>query len=60
MTHAEEAMTKAGIPNTFNKIFSTDSIATPSEAISMSNQEFDDKHQFYVRPVLDIIAELNK
>lgn len=60
VTHAEEAMTKAGIPNTFNKIFSTDSIATPSEAISMSNQEFDDKHQFYVRPVLDIIAELNK
>jgi hypothetical protein len=26
----------------------------------MSNQEFDEDHQFYVRPVLDIIEELNK
>lgn len=60
VTHAEEAMTQANIPNTFSKVFSTDSIATPSDAISMSNHEFDDKHQFYVRPVLDIIAELNK
>ena len=58
VTHAEEAMMKANIPNTFNKIFSTDSIATPSDAISMSNQEFDDNHQFYVKPVLDIIEEL--
>ena len=58
VTHAEEAMLKANIPNTFNKIFSTDSIATPSDAISMSNQEFDDNHQFYVKPVLDIIEEL--
>lgn len=60
VTHAEEAMTQANIPNTFSKVFSTDSIATPPEAISMSNQEFDENHQFYVRPVLDIIKELNK
>lgn len=60
VTHAEEAMIQANIPNTFNKIFSTDSIATPPEAISMSNQEFDENHQFYVRPVLDIIKELAK
>ena len=60
VTHAEEAMTQANIPTTFSKVFSTDSIATPSGAISMSNQEFDKNHQFYVRPVLDIIAKLNK
>lgn len=60
VSHAEEAMMVADIPKTFQKVFSTDSIATPPEAISMSNQEFDDNHQFYVRPVLDIIEELNK
>lgn len=58
VTHAEEAMMQANIPNTFSKVFSTDSIATPSGAISMSNQEFDENHQFYVKPVLDIIEEL--
>lgn len=60
VTHAEEAMMEANIPNTFGKVFSTDSIATPPEAISMSSQEFDENHQFYVRPVIDIIEELNK
>ena len=60
VSHAEEAMIVADIPKTFQKVFSTDSIATPSEAISMSNQKFDNNHQFYVRPVLDIIEELNK
>ena len=58
VTHAEEAMMQADIPNTFNKVFSTDSIAAPLEAISMSNQEYDGTHQFYVKPVLDIIEEL--
>ena len=58
VTHAEEAMTKAGIPNTFNKVFATDSITASKEAISMSNQEFNENHQFYVRPVLDIIEAL--
>lgn len=58
ITHAEEAMMLADVPNTFNKVFSTDSIAMPLGAISMSNQEFDEKHQFYVKPVLDIIEEL--
>ena len=60
VTHSEEAMMEANIPNTFNKVFSTDSIATPSGAISMPSKEFDENHQFYVRPVLDIIEELNK
>ena len=60
VTHAEEAMMVADIPKTFQKVFSTDSIATPPETISMSNQEFDENHQFYVRPVLDIIEDLNK
>ena len=60
VSHSEEAMMKANIPNTFSKVFSTDSIATPSGAISMSSQEFDENHQFYVKPVLDIIQELNK
>ena len=60
VTHAEEAMMEANIPNTFGKVFSTNSIATPPEAISMSSQEFDENHKFYVRPVLDIIEELNK
>lgn len=58
ITHAEEAMMLADIPNTFNKVFSTDSIATPLGAVSMSDYEFDGSHQFYVRPVLDIIEEL--
>lgn len=58
VTHAEEAMTKAGIPNTFNKVFSTDSIEAPKEAISMSSREFDEIRQFYVRPVSDIIEAL--
>ena len=58
VTHAEEAMTQANIPNTFSKVFSTDSIATPSDAISMSSQEFDENHQLYVKPVLDIIEAL--
>ena len=60
VTHAEEAMMVADIPKTFQKVFSTDSIATPPETISMSNQEFDENHQFYVRPVLDIIEDRNK
>ena len=60
VTHAEEAMTQGDIPKTFQKIFTTDSIATPSKAMSMSSHDFNGNHQFYVRPVLDIIEELNK
>lgn len=59
VTHAEEAMMLADIPTIFNKVFSTDSIATPPGAISMSEQEYNGNHQFYVKPVLDIIKELN-
>lgn len=60
VTHAEEAMTQGKIPKTFQKVFSTDSIATPPKAMSMTNHAFDGNHQFYVQPVLDIIEELNK
>lgn len=60
VTHAEEAMTQGNVPKTFQKIFTTDSIATPSKAMSMSSHDFDGNHQFYVRPVLDIIEGLNK
>lgn len=60
VTHAEEALTQGDIPKTFQKVFSTDSIATPSKAMSMSSHDFDGNHQFYVQPVLDIIKELNK
>lgn len=59
VTHAEEAMTQGNIPKTFQKVFTTDSIATPPKAMSMSSHDFDGNHQFYVRPVLDIIEELN-
>ena len=59
VTHAEEAMTQGNIPKTFQKVFTTDSIATPPKAMSMSSHNFDGNHQFYVRPVLDIIEELN-
>lgn len=60
VTHAEEAMTQGKVPKTFQKVFSTDSIATTPKAMSMSSHTFDSNHQFYVRPVLDIIKELNK
>ena len=56
VTHAEEALTQGDIPKTFQKVFSTDSIATPSKAMSMSSHDFDGNHQFYIRPVLDIIV----
>lgn len=59
VTHAEEALTQGDIPKTFQKVFTTDSIATPPKAMSMSSHDFDGNHQFYVRPVLDIIEELN-
>lgn len=60
VTHAEEAITHGKVPETFQKVFSTDSIATPSKAMSMSSHDFDGNHQFYVRPVRDIIEKLNK
>lgn len=60
VTHAEEAITQGKVPEAFQKVFSTDSIATPPKAMSMSSHTFDGKHQFYVRPVLDIIEQLNK
>ena len=43
------------VPITFNKIFTTDSIAKPQGTIDMSEKEFDAKHQVYVRSVSDII-----
>lgn len=55
MTHAERAIDMGQVPITFNKIFTTDSIAKPQGNVDMSEQEFNAKHQVYVRPILDII-----
>ena len=55
VTHAERAIDMGQVPITFNKIFTTDSIAKPQVNVDMSEQEFNAKHQVYVRPILDII-----
>lgn len=55
MTHAEKSIDMGQVPITFNKIFTTDSIAKPQGTIDMSEKEFDAKHQVYVRSVSDII-----
>ena len=55
VTHAERAIDIGQVPITFNKIFTTDSIAKPQGTIDMSEQKFDSKHQVYVRSVYDII-----
>lgn len=55
VTHAEKSIDMGQVPITFNKIFTTDSIAKPQGTIDMSEKEFDAKHQVYVRSVSDII-----
>ena len=55
VTHAERTIDMGQVPITFNKIFTTDSIAKPQGTIDMSEQKFDSKHQVYVRSVYDII-----
>lgn len=55
VTHAEEAMTKGSVPETFNKIFFTGSIATPQGSVDMKSHNFNEDHQFHVRTMFDII-----
>ena len=60
VTHAEEAMTKSSVPETFNKVFFTGSIATPLGSVDMASHDFDEDHQFHVRIMFDIIHEVTK
>lgn len=55
VTHAEEAMTKGSVPETFNKVFCTGSIAAPRESVDMKSHNFNEDHQFHVRTMFDII-----
>ena len=48
-------MTKGSVPETFNKIFFTDSIATTQESVDMASHNFNEDHQFHVRTMFDII-----
>lgn len=59
VTHAEEAMTKGSVPETFNKIFFTGSIATPRGSVDMKSHDFDEDHQFHVKVMFDIIYPKN-
>lgn len=60
VTHAEEAMTKGSVPETFNKVFFTGSIATPLGSADMARHDFAEDHQFHVRIMFDIIPEVTK
>ena len=55
VTHAEKDMTEGAVPDTFNKVFCTGSIATPRGSVDMKNHDFDEDHQFHVRIMFDII-----
>lgn len=55
VTHAEEAMTKGSVPETFNKIFCTGSITAPQGSVDMKSHNFAEDHQFHVRIMFDII-----
>lgn len=59
VTHAEEAMTKGSVPETFNKVFFTGSIATPRGSVDMVSHGFDEDHQFHVKVMFDIIYPKN-
>ena len=55
VTHAEEAMTEGSVPETFNKVFCTGSIAAPRGSVDMKSHNFNEDHQFHVRTMFDII-----
>ena len=59
VTHAEAAMTEGSVPETFNKIFFTGSIATPRGSVDMKSHDFDEDHQFHVKVMFDIIHPKN-
>ena len=52
-------MTKGSVPETFNKIFFTGSIATPRGSVDMKSYNFDEDHQFHVKVMFDIIYSKN-
>lgn len=58
VTHAEKAIDEGSVMDTFNKIFCTDSIATPQGAVNMSESSFDNTQQVYVKAVQDIVNEI--
>ena len=57
VTHAEEALEKGSVLKTFDKIFCTDSIATPANHKIINEDAFDPTHQVYVKPVANILKE---
>lgn len=60
MTHAEGAIDMGQVPVTFSHIFTTDSIAKPQGYTNMSDSDYDNTKKVYIRPVLDIIKEVDK
>ena len=58
VTHAEEALEKGAVLETFDKVFCTDSIATPANHKIINEDAFDPAHQVYVKPVANILKEL--
>ena len=58
VTHAEEALEKGAVLETFDKVFCTDSIATPANHKIINEDAFDPTHQVYVKPVANILKEL--
>lgn len=58
VTHAEQAIDEGSVMTTFNKVFCTDSIATPNGAVNMSESSFDNTKQVYVKSVQDIVNEI--
>lgn len=58
VTHAEQAIDEGSVMTTFNKVFCTDSIATPNGAVNMTESQFDNTKQVYVKSVQDIISEI--
>ena len=58
VTHAEQAIDQGSVMTTFNKVFCTDSIATPNGAVDMTKTSFEPAHQVYVKTVQDIVSEI--
>ena len=58
VTHAEQAIDEGSVMTTFNKVFCTDSIATPNGAVNMTESQFDSTKQVYVKSVQDIVNEI--
>ena len=57
ITHAEEALEKGSVLETFDKVFCTDSIAIPANHKIINEDAFDPTHQVYVKPVTQILKD---